>query len=214
MGDQRRHVGGEVVLPHPDAEDQGTGLAHDIERVRRVGAEDAEGVGALEPGRGLHDGGLDVAVVVQLEQVDDGLGIGLAVEDVAVGDQLLAQGEVVFDDAVVHDGEAPVVRQMRVRVAVGRRAVGSPARVADADHAGDERAVARLFAELRDPPAHLLDPDRAIMQHGQARGVIAAVFEPGQALEQHGRGAARSGKANDSAHASFLPSYTLNSRSP
>src|SRR5436189_112299 len=67
---------------------------------------------------------------------------------------LRAKGLVVLDDAVVHDRDAPgtrrgrvlagAVREMRVRVVHGRRAVRRPARVRDAgrpDHAfaPDER---------------------------------------------------------------------------
>ena len=116
VGHQRRHVRGEVVLSHPDAEDEGAGLPHHIEGVGGVGAEDAERVGTLQPRGGLHDGGLDVPGVVELQQMDDGLGVGLALEDIAVPDQLFAQLQVVFDDAVVYHGKAPVVGQMRVGV--------------------------------------------------------------------------------------------------
>ena len=46
--------------------------------------------------------------------------------------QLLLQFGEVLDDAVVDEGELAVVAEVRVRVAVGRAAVGRPAGVADA----------------------------------------------------------------------------------
>ena len=47
-----------------------------------------------------------VAVVEAVHQVGDDLGVGLAVEDVAALAQFGAQLVVVFDDAVVYQGDA------------------------------------------------------------------------------------------------------------
>ena len=58
------HIGGKVVLPHADAEDQWACLTHGIERIRRVGAEDPQGIRALQPCRRLHDGGFDISVII------------------------------------------------------------------------------------------------------------------------------------------------------
>ena len=47
--------------------------------------------------------------------------------------------QVIFDDAVVHDGELAALACLRVRVDVARRAVRRPARVPDAGRAGAQR---------------------------------------------------------------------------
>ena len=55
-------------------------------------------------------------------------------EDAALGLHLLAQRLEILDDAVVDDGDA--ADDVRMGVADGRRAVGRPAGVGDADRAG------------------------------------------------------------------------------
>jgi hypothetical protein len=89
--------------------------------------------GALEAARGVADRGGEVAgLAVRLgEEVARDLGVGLGEELDAVGEELVAQGREVLDDAVVDDGEAAAVGEVRVGVDVGRAAVGGPPRVAD-----------------------------------------------------------------------------------
>lgn len=66
-----------------------------------------------------------------VDQVDDNFGIGLRSEDVAKALQLFTQLFVVLDDAVMHHSQF-MAREVRVGVAFGRRAVGSPTGVGDA----------------------------------------------------------------------------------
>ena len=60
----------------------------------------------------------------------------------------LAQGGVVLDDAVVHDREAAGAVEMGMRVAIARRAVRGPARVRDAEAAGERAAVEALLRQF------------------------------------------------------------------
>ncbi len=78
----------------------------------------------------------------------DDFGVGLGGELVAEFGQLLAQLFVILDDAVVNDGNA-VPRDMRVRVALGRHAVGRPAGVRDAQVAVD-RGLGQRILQLCD----------------------------------------------------------------
>ena len=66
-------------------------------------------------------------------------------ERIALGPELLAQRPEVLDDAVMHDGE--LRRRVGMGVGLGRLAVRRPARVADADRAG-ERAACELGLEI------------------------------------------------------------------
>ena len=75
------------------------------------------------------------------DQLRDHLGVGLGLEAVALGDQLVAQHLEILDDAVVHDRDA--ARLVGVRVVAGRRAVRRPAGVADPDHAGQRLLLER-----------------------------------------------------------------------
>ena len=71
----------------------------------------------------------------------DDLGVGLAAELAALGNQLVAQRLEILDDAVVDQRHRP--DDMRMGVADGRRAMRRPAGVGDAGN-----AVQRLGLEL------------------------------------------------------------------
>jgi hypothetical protein len=146
---QRHRVAREEVLAAvlARAEDQRRAGARADHALRLVAADHGDGVGAVQlQHRGLH--GLEqVAVVEAVDQVGDDLGVGLALEHVALGFERGAQRLVVFDDAVVHQRDAAgaralrigagAVAEMRVGVVHRRRAVRGPARVGDAGQAFD-----------------------------------------------------------------------------
>ena len=64
--------------------------------------------------------------------------------------QARAQNFVIFDDAVMNDGN-PVARYVRMRVALRRHAVRRPSRVRDADVPSQRRGVDRVL-QLLDLP--------------------------------------------------------------
>ena len=76
---------------------------------------------------------LELAVERRLDQVREHLGVGLGLERVPLHLEHLPQRAVVLDDAVVHDGDRARAVDVRMRVALVRRAVRGPARVGDAD---------------------------------------------------------------------------------
>ena len=74
-----------------------------------------------------------VAVVMALDQVDDDLGVGLGAERVPLGLERPLELAVVLHDPVQHDREPAVVAPAeRMRVLLGDRAVGCPARMPEA----------------------------------------------------------------------------------
>src|SRR5581483_195064 len=120
----------------------------------------------------------------------------------------VAQERVVFDDAVVHDRDDAGL--VRVRVLVGGAAVRGPAGVADAD-APDGRLLAQQVLEVGQLAAaahHSRDRQPLLrrVEHGHARGVVAAVLEAAQPFDQDRRALALTNVANDSAHARRSPS--------
>ena len=117
------------------------------------------------------------------DQVGDDLGVGVAVEDDALFLQLALEGGVVLDDAVVDDGDAAIAAEVRMGVAVGGRAVGGPARVADADAAG-RRLLLQMSGQFGDAAGPLADVQMRAGQRGHAGAVVAAIFQPPQALDK------------------------------
>ena len=68
-----------------------------------------------------------------VNQVGNRFGVRLGLEHVTVLFQLLAQEQIILDNAVMHNGNLAVrAAKVRMGVAVGRAAVGCPAGVPDA----------------------------------------------------------------------------------
>ena len=94
--------------------------------------------------------------------------------------------EIIFDDAVVHDDDLAGAVAMRVRVFFGGAAVRGPAGVSDAVSAVERLQADDFFqiAQLAFGAANL--QAFAIARDRDARGVVAAVFQPPQALDDDG----------------------------
>ena len=177
VGDQGGDVRGEEILVEADPQDERAGFPDGVHFPGLVGADDAEGVGALEPVRGLDQSFVHVALVVELDQVDDDLGVGLALKVIPIPDELLAEGQVILDDPVVDDRKAAVVREVRVGIFLRRSPMGRPARVADPGHARHVGPVVGLRAQVRDAAGDLADRDLRSVHDRDAGRVIAAVLQ-------------------------------------
>ncbi len=130
----------------------------------------------------------DLAAAAQflLDEVGDDFCIGLGYKFVALADELLLELEVVFDDAVVDDDEAAGAVAMGVGVLFGGAAVGGPAGVADAEGAVDGILVEDFF-ELAEFAGGATELEAvAIATDGDARRVVAAIFEAAQSLDDDG----------------------------
>ena len=157
---------------------------------------------------------------LRLEQVGGGLGVGVADELDAVGLQLGPQLGEVLDDAVVDHGDPAAGRAVRVRVAVGRTAVGGPAGVPDAGRAGGDPG--RVVAAVHRPSASALlqvgqlagplaGQQRAVVDHGHAGRVVPAVLQPPQAVQHDAERRSGARVPHDSAHG---PHHSGTSLSP
>ena len=109
----------------------------------------------------------------------------------------LAQFAEILDDAVMHDRD--LVGGMRMRVVFGRLAMRRPAGVADADVAVQRLAVEPVFEVLQfafGAPAR----QRAVLERRDAGGIIAAIFEPLQRIDQLAGDRLMAENSNNSAH--------------
>ena len=124
-------------------------------------------------------------------------GIGLGRKRMAVGGEFLAQRPEILDDAVVDDREPR--RSVRMGVGFGRLAVRRPARVADADRAAKRRRgefrLQVLELAFGAPPLQL-----AVLEGRHAGGIIAAVFEPLQRVDNRACDGARPENPDNSTH--------------
>ena len=211
---QSGRVAGAEELAFPQS-DQQRGLAprhHQGPRHRRP--HHRQGISPVQPrqhllhrlqqqgGRGRTPGGLQVGQAPG-HQVGDHLGVGVGEEHHTAGLQLLPQAAVVLDDAVLHHRQPAAAIEVGVGVALLGLAVGGPAGVADAAQprcptlliAGGEVHQLALGLEAVEAAAG------GIRCHGgDAGGVIAAIFELPQSIEQLGCRLARTDQGNDAAH--------------
>ena len=152
-GRQRNGVGAEIHLAFAVADGERRAFAradHQIVLTDKQEGERESAAQFFERGRHRLDRRLAVLHLLG-DQMGDDLGVGFAAELAAVFGEPLTQLAEVLDDAVVHDGDA--VGGMRMRVALGRPAVRRPARVADADIAGQRLAARAGFASACNLPS-------------------------------------------------------------
>src|SRR5438105_3269255 len=128
----------------------------------------------------------------------------------AGGDELLAQLAVVLDDAVEDDRElVRVAGGERMRIRFGDTAVGCPARMAEA-----RRREGAVGAGGRDQVVEGADrarvPQPRLLEERDAGGVVAAVLEALQPLQQQWHRRPVADISDDSAHpgASFCSGST------
>jgi hypothetical protein len=199
---QRQRIGADEHLAVAIADRQRAAAAGADKQIVLAGEQEHQREGAFQPLQGARyrlRRGHALGQVVGNE-IGDRLGVRLGVKLVSEADQLPFQRLEVLDDAVMDDGD-PVGRD-RVGVALGREAVRCPAGVADAD-----RAVHRLLFEPRYQVAELAfgaaPLDAAVDQGCHPGGIIAAVFETAQSLEQLGRDRPLGDDTDNAAHQPF-----------
>jgi len=142
-----------------------------------------------------------------MNQVGDDLGIGIGHELVALGAQALAHLFVVLDDAVVNHRHA--VRNVRMGVLLRRHAMGGPARMRDPDVPCEAMRTGELLqlgdAAGRAHTAQLRPRSRRhSVEDRDPGGVVAAILEPLQPLDEDGNDVTLGDRPDYSAHAVCL----------
>jgi hypothetical protein len=174
------------------------------EQVGVVVVDDDEGEVALQLVVRASDRLGEVAVVVALDQVDDGLGVGLRAEGVAFCDQPFAELAVVLDDPVQDDRQLRVLAAgQRVRVRLADAAVSRPARVPEAvARGGAVRPRGGLEVLQVADGADVVEPVR-LAERDPGR-VVAAVLETLEPVEEQLLALPRPDVSDDPAHPRLL----------
>src|SRR5579864_463946 len=146
-----------------------------------------------------------LAKKIILYQMGDDFRIRLGSERVAFFDEPLLERKVVFDDPVVHHHDLAGAVAMGMGVLFRGTPVGRPAGVSDAV-AAVERLKANDFFQIAQLAfgAANLHPAFAIAGHGDARRVVAAVFQPLQPVNNDRHNALFPDVPYDSAHKNLL----------
>ena len=188
VGKNRGNVAGHEILALAQADDRRRPGArrNDLVRVRR--GKNGQGIDAGELLHRFPHGVFERAAVLHVlfHQVGDDFGIGFGDELVALFFQLALELDVIFHDAVMDDDDLAGAVAMRMRVFFGGTAVRGPARMADAVRALHGRLPDDLF-EIVQFARGAADLHLAVVSdHGDAGRVIAAIFQPPQAVEDEG----------------------------
>ena len=110
-----------------------------------------------------------------------------------------AQAFVIFDDAVVNDGDVALHVGVWMSVQVAGLAVGGPAGVADAD-APVQRCAGQALLQVGQAAFGLHQADFPAVHHRDARAVIPAVLQAGKPLQQDGLRLLASNISNNTTH--------------
>jgi len=107
--------------------------------------------------------------------MNDNFGVCFTFENIAVFEQFFLEDVVVFDDAVVDQGDFAVHRGVWMRIDIRRFAVGSPTRVTNCRVSAAVLVGSKIFevAYLTNALVYL---ECSILIDGNTRAVIAAVF--------------------------------------
>ncbi len=136
---------------------------------------------------------------MMVNTVRNDLGVGFRTEGVAEVGETGAQRLMVFDDAVVDDGNA-VARHVRVSILGGRNPVSGPPGMRDADVSRDGGRLESMregidFADRAQSSKFPLGS-----QYRKPGRIVPAVFQAPQTLHQNGNGIALRNDTDDSAH--------------
>ena len=131
-------------------------------------------------------------------------GIGLGGEAVAFFDQLFLEGDVVLDNAVVHDDDAAGAITVRMRIFLRGAAMRGPAGMANAIGAVDRLQADDFFevAQLAFGAADLQSV--AVPGNRDAGGVISAIFQPLEPIQNDGHDSLLPHISHNAAHAKLL----------
>ena len=186
--DDRRCVGANEVFILPHSDDERAALAGGYHPVRLRLVDDDERVGSHHIAQGEWHCLLEadaVRIHNVLDELHYDLRIRLTHKVVAQAGKLGLEGEVVLDDSVVDEGQAMVLGEVRVGVAVARLAVGRPAGVGYA-HGAADILVGRHRLEVLDLAFGLVNHEvGVVVDEGHAGAVVASVLEPCKALDQY-----------------------------
>ena len=202
-GHVRRHV--VLAVAEPDHHAAGAGLRRDEgaglpvrEHADRVRATDLLEREAHRLGKTARLG------PVLLDQVRQYLGVGLRLEQVTFGLEPGLDRQIVLEDAVVHDDDGARAVGVRVSVLLRRPAVRRPPRVPDPERAV-ERALPEHRLQVAQPAGAPPDLEHPVGHHRDPRGVVPAVFQPLEPVQDDAGGALSPDVPDNPTHARRPP---------
>jgi hypothetical protein len=139
-------------------------------------------------------------LVVFADQVSENFGVRLRTELVPGFGEPFLEPIVIFDDAVVNDGDFAGAVEVRMAVVVRGRTVRGPAGVSDSDASGRRLFDDELGQTFIDLAFAFADEKIGILQHSHPGAVVAAIFQAAQSFQKNWRSRFLPDVSNNSAH--------------
>ena len=198
-GRERQRVGANEHLALAVADGERAALAGDDHQIVEAAEDHGDGERAFETAERVKRGADRIVARLQLagDEMGDDFGVGVAGEGGAFGDQLFLQLAIILDDAVMHDRD--VVGHVRVGVRLRRLAVGRPAGMADAGLA-KQRGGFQPRLEIAQLAFGAAAAKLAMLDGGDACGIVAAIFQPLQRIDELACDRPFAENANNAAH--------------
>src|SRR5215469_339762 len=206
-----RHEEFTIAQTHHDWGPQPSG--HDL--VRIFCGNRHQSVGTCHRLDGLPNRFLEWRVLREFfDNVGDDFGVRLGDKFVAISEKLLFQLDVIFDDTVVHHNDLAGAVPVRMRVFLGGTAVRGPSRVADSIDALNGSGSDRFFkiAEFAWCTPNL--EFSVVAYNGDASGIISAVFEALQPIQDQRNDTFGANVADNSAHSGLTSGATRDRYQP
>lgn len=175
VADDGGNVTGQEEFVLTDTENQGATATCANQSIGLILADDGQAESSFDEGEGLENRFLQVALVELCNQVSHHFGVCFGLEQDAVCLETLLQGGIVFDNAVMDNGNLAVKALVGVGVLFGGGAVGGPACVGDTD-ASAYRGGLELSFQCRNFARCANSADFIIVDEGDARTVVTTVF--------------------------------------
>ena len=200
--EQRGDIRCDKVFAFSPADDQRAFPLDRKNSVRVIEEQHRQRVAAAHLGKGLLQRPQRVAGIAAVDQLYQHFRVGLALEGIALCSQPFLEQPVIFNDAVVHD--AHTRRGMRVAVHIAGLAMGSPPGVADAAEALCQLLRCQLFPQGCEPPLAFYYADSPVQRKRHTGGIISAILQLFQTIQQHILCIALTDITNDAAHTKHL----------
>jgi len=130
---------------------------------------------------------------------DFGVGFGSKIT-ITVPNQLIFQRLVIFDHSVVHECQFPSRVEMRMGVLVRWLSMRRPPSVAYTE-SSVRRFFRHEFSQLSDSPGALARFDAIAVNDRNPRGIVTAIFQAAQPIEQDGSCLRTSDVSDNATHA-------------
>ena len=187
--EQCRNIRSHKVFALAPADDQRAFPLDCKNGVRVIPEQHGQRIAAAHLGKRLLQCTQRVTGIAAVDQLYQHFGVRLTLEGIAFCGQALLEQAVIFNDAIVHN--AHTRGRMRVAVHIAGLAMGSPAGVADAAEALCQLLRRQLFPQGGEPSFAFYHADAAVQRKRHTGGVVPAILQLFQTIQQHRRFQAR-----------------------